>query len=262
MAALLTLTLRLDVGLQQLVPDRGRFQRVDVPGLRHTVSSTDARLPVRGLRRRGTARHSRASPLRRPEMPPAKPPRQQAGAISTILNGLRRAPRRMRRGSRDVIENAVSQLFDAAVATARRRGVRRVPHRRARPAGGHHDPQHPGVPRPRPAASAAAGRPHRAVQRHPPDPAAADHLDARPRLQHRPCARDALRVGAGQGSRRHARSGDRRSPAAGPPRNRERMSIADAQAVGRRRPRFQPHGRARASSGSRTARTPSSCGPN
>ena len=48
-------------------------------------------------------------------MPPAKQPRQQAGAISTILNGLRRAPRQIRRGSRDVIENAVSQLFDAAV---------------------------------------------------------------------------------------------------------------------------------------------------
>ena len=48
-------------------------------------------------------------------MAPAKQPRQQAGAISTILNGLRRAPRQIRRGSRDVIENAVSQLFDAAV---------------------------------------------------------------------------------------------------------------------------------------------------
>ncbi|TFV56846.1 MerR family transcriptional regulator [Mycobacterium sp. PS03-16] len=41
--------------------------------------------------------------------------RHQAGAISAILGGLRRAPRRVRRGSRDVIENAVSQLFDAAV---------------------------------------------------------------------------------------------------------------------------------------------------
>lgn len=41
--------------------------------------------------------------------------RQQAGAVSAILHGLRRAPRRVRRGSRDVIENAVSQLFDAAV---------------------------------------------------------------------------------------------------------------------------------------------------
>jgi DNA-binding transcriptional MerR regulator len=48
-------------------------------------------------------------------MPAAKPPRQPAGAISTILSGLRRAPRQIRRGSRDVIENAVSQLFDAAV---------------------------------------------------------------------------------------------------------------------------------------------------
>ena len=45
----------------------------------------------------------------------SKQPRQQAGAISTILGGLRRAPRQIRRGSRDVIENAVSQLFDAAV---------------------------------------------------------------------------------------------------------------------------------------------------
>lgn len=41
--------------------------------------------------------------------------RHQAGAISAILGGLRRAPRRVRRGSRDVVENAVSQLFDAAV---------------------------------------------------------------------------------------------------------------------------------------------------
>jgi DNA-binding transcriptional MerR regulator len=48
-------------------------------------------------------------------MSSAKQPRQQAGAISTILVGLRRAPRQIRRGSRDVIENAVSQLFDAAV---------------------------------------------------------------------------------------------------------------------------------------------------
>jgi DNA-binding transcriptional MerR regulator len=47
----------------------------------------------------------------RPDMPPRKP-RQQAGAISTVLKGLRR---RVQRGSRDVIETAVSQLFDAAV---------------------------------------------------------------------------------------------------------------------------------------------------
>ncbi len=48
-------------------------------------------------------------------MSPAKPPRQPAGPISAILNGLQEAPKRVRRGSRDVIENAVSQLFDAAV---------------------------------------------------------------------------------------------------------------------------------------------------
>jgi DNA-binding transcriptional MerR regulator len=47
--------------------------------------------------------------------PADRQPRQQAGAISAILGSLRRAPRRVRRGSRDVIEAAVSQLFDAAV---------------------------------------------------------------------------------------------------------------------------------------------------
>ena len=46
----------------------------------------------------------------------ARQPKQQAGAFSTILAGLRRAPRQIRRGSRDVIETAVSQLFDAAVS--------------------------------------------------------------------------------------------------------------------------------------------------
>ena len=45
----------------------------------------------------------------------ARQPRPQAGPISAILNGLRRAPKRVRRGSRDLIESAVSQLFDAAV---------------------------------------------------------------------------------------------------------------------------------------------------
>ncbi len=44
--------------------------------------------------------------------PPDRAGRQQAGAISTILKGLRR---RVRRGSRDVIDTAVAQLFDAAV---------------------------------------------------------------------------------------------------------------------------------------------------
>jgi DNA-binding transcriptional MerR regulator len=46
---------------------------------------------------------------------PDMPPRPQAGAISTILKGLRR---RVRRSSRD-IETAVSQLFDAAVGHPR-----------------------------------------------------------------------------------------------------------------------------------------------
>ena len=48
-------------------------------------------------------------------MSAARQPRQPAEAISTILLGLRRAPRQIRKGSREVIETAVSQLFDAAV---------------------------------------------------------------------------------------------------------------------------------------------------
>jgi len=52
----------------------------------------------------------------------------------------------------------------------------------------------------------------RAVQRHAPDPAAADHLDARPRIQHRARPGDAQRLGGGQRSRRCAGpgNGDRR----------------------------------------------------
>lgn len=52
---------------------------------------------------------------RRPDVS-ARQPKQQAGTFSTILTNLRRAPRQIRRGSRDVIETAVSQLFDAAVS--------------------------------------------------------------------------------------------------------------------------------------------------
>ena len=104
-------------------------------------------------------------------------------------------------------------------ATARRRRIRRVPHRGAGPAGGHHHPQHPRLPRPRPAASAAAGGPDRAVQRHPPDPAAADHLAARPRLQHRPRARDAVARGSRARTSATCSGWSRRSRAAGPRRS-------------------------------------------
>lgn len=41
--------------------------------------------------------------------------RADAGTIAGVLANLRRAPQRVRRHSRDVIETAVSQLFDAAV---------------------------------------------------------------------------------------------------------------------------------------------------
>ena len=48
-------------------------------------------------------------------MAPERPHRAETGTIAGVLANLRRAPKRVRRQSREVIENAVSQLFDAAV---------------------------------------------------------------------------------------------------------------------------------------------------
>jgi DNA-binding transcriptional MerR regulator len=48
-------------------------------------------------------------------MAPDRPPRPETGTIAGIMANLRRAPRRVRRQSREVVESAVSQLFDAAV---------------------------------------------------------------------------------------------------------------------------------------------------
>ncbi|WP_343708497.1 MerR family transcriptional regulator [Mycobacterium sp.] len=48
-------------------------------------------------------------------MAPDRPPRAETGTIAGILTNLRHAPKRVRRQSREVVENAVSQLFDAAV---------------------------------------------------------------------------------------------------------------------------------------------------
>jgi DNA-binding transcriptional MerR regulator len=48
-------------------------------------------------------------------MAPDRPPRVETGTIVGVLVNLRRVPKRVRRQSREVIENAVSQLFDAAV---------------------------------------------------------------------------------------------------------------------------------------------------
>ncbi|UMB71331.1 MerR family transcriptional regulator [Mycobacterium paraterrae] len=48
-------------------------------------------------------------------MAPDRPPRPETGAIAGILATLRRAPKRVRRQSREVVETAVAQLFDAAV---------------------------------------------------------------------------------------------------------------------------------------------------
>jgi DNA-binding transcriptional MerR regulator len=48
-------------------------------------------------------------------MAPDRPPRAETSTIAGVLANLRRAPKRVRRQSREVIEIAVSQLFDAAV---------------------------------------------------------------------------------------------------------------------------------------------------
>src|SRR6201997_3400272 len=48
-------------------------------------------------------------------MAPDRPSRPEPGTIASVLYNVRRAPKRVRRQSRDFIETAVSQLFDAAV---------------------------------------------------------------------------------------------------------------------------------------------------
>ncbi len=51
-------------------------------------------------------------------MAPDRPPRPEPGTIASVLHNVRRAPKRVRRQSREyrqLIEGAVSQLFDAAV---------------------------------------------------------------------------------------------------------------------------------------------------
>ncbi|MGO8769717.1 MAG: MerR family transcriptional regulator [Mycobacterium sp.] len=51
-------------------------------------------------------------------MAPDRPARPEPGTIASVLHNLRRAPKRVRRQSREyrqVVESAVSQLFDAAV---------------------------------------------------------------------------------------------------------------------------------------------------
>ena len=48
-------------------------------------------------------------------MAPDRPSRPEPGSIASVLYNVRRAPKRVRRQSREFIETAVSQLFDAAV---------------------------------------------------------------------------------------------------------------------------------------------------
>lgn len=48
-------------------------------------------------------------------MTPERPGRPEPGTIAGVLLNIRRAPKRVRRQSRDFIETAVAQLFDAAV---------------------------------------------------------------------------------------------------------------------------------------------------
>jgi DNA-binding transcriptional MerR regulator len=48
-------------------------------------------------------------------MAPDRPPRPEPGTIASVLYNVRRAPKRVKRQSREFIETAVTQLFDAAV---------------------------------------------------------------------------------------------------------------------------------------------------
>jgi DNA-binding transcriptional MerR regulator len=48
-------------------------------------------------------------------MAPDRPSRPEPGTIVSVLHNVRRAPKRVRRQSREFIETAVTQLFDAAV---------------------------------------------------------------------------------------------------------------------------------------------------
>jgi len=55
--------------------------------------------------------------MRHAEMPADRPARPEPGTIASVLHNLRRAPRRVRRQSREyrqILESAVTQLFDAA----------------------------------------------------------------------------------------------------------------------------------------------------
>jgi DNA-binding transcriptional MerR regulator len=52
-----------------------------------------------------------------------RPPRPEPGTIASVLHNVRRAPKRVRRQSREFIETAVSQLFDAAVRHPHGAGV-------------------------------------------------------------------------------------------------------------------------------------------
>jgi DNA-binding transcriptional MerR regulator len=55
--------------------------------------------------------------MRRTDMPADRPARPEPGTIASVLHNLRRAPKRVRRQSREyrqMLESAVAQLFDAA----------------------------------------------------------------------------------------------------------------------------------------------------
>jgi DNA-binding transcriptional MerR regulator len=53
--------------------------------------------------------------MARTDMAPGRPPRPEPGTIASVLLNVRRTPKRVRRQSREFIETAVAQLFDAAV---------------------------------------------------------------------------------------------------------------------------------------------------
>ena len=186
------------------------------PGFRDAVSSPDEGFPLFGLRR-WSRRHPRPTSPRRPDADtltwhptdhrdpnPAPSPAccTTCGARPSACGASRANTAQFDR------DRGIAAFRRGGPPPARHRGVRRVPDRRPGPAGRHHHPQHPGLPRPRTTASAIARRPHRVVQRHPSDPAAPDHLDARPRIHHRARPRNAQRVGGRQEPRRRAGPGN------------------------------------------------------
>src|ERR1700754_4561878 len=98
------------VGISPRRASTARCTRVSPPSIfaRWAISATRTTRRWRAGPRRALPRAPEA------EMAQNRPPRPEPGTIASVLYNVRRAPKRVRRQSRDFIETAVSQLFDAA----------------------------------------------------------------------------------------------------------------------------------------------------